>query len=101
MIRHRGKSRVSVLLIVTDGELDDQNLAAKAVSAAHFCHVDNHHVDNESVNVLVINTLQLTLNTYNANIYYYIHIIYCITYNIIQPFCNVMFCMLYCVGSCM
>lgn len=79
MIRNRGKSRVSVLLIVTDGELDDQTLAAKAVSAAHFCHVDN-----ESVNVLVINTLQLTLNTYNANIYYYIHIILLYTYYILH-----------------
>ena len=41
MIRNLGKSRVSVLLIVTDGELADRNSTASAVSVAHkhFCHV--------------------------------------------------------------
>ena len=63
MIRKLGKSRVSVLLIVTDGELDDRNSTASAVSVAykHFCHV-HHHVDNDSLNVVVINSVQLTLN---------------------------------------
>ena len=61
MIRKLGKSRVSVLLIVTDGELADRNSTASAVSVAHkhFCHV-HRHVDNDSLNVLIINILQLT-----------------------------------------
>jgi len=63
MIRNLGKSRVSVLLIVTDGELADRNSTASAVSVAHkqFCHI-HCHVDNDSlnVNVLIINSVQLT-----------------------------------------
>ena len=41
MIKKLGKSRVSVLLIVTDGELADRNSTASEVSVAHkhFCHV--------------------------------------------------------------